>query len=331
MSITPIFLLSLPRSGSTLVQRIVAAHDGVATAPEPWVALPQVYALRDGGAYAEYGHALATRAISDFAERLDGGAVRYRQEVRDFIERLYRAAAEPDDRWFVDKTPRYHFIAEDLFELFPDARFVFVWRHPLAVVGSTVHTWGHGRWMVDRWRVDLFEGLDRLVEAYRAHAERAHGVRFEDLIVHPDAAWPSLFDYLAIPYEPSALQRFSDVDLEARMGDPTGRREWQNLSTEPLEKWKSVISTPVRKRWCRDYLRWIGAERLAVMGYELDALLDDLESIPTNLGLVASDVTRSAYARGLRTGREAAGRLLWKASRGGEAHSVYERDRTPES
>jgi hypothetical protein len=76
MTVTPIFLLSLPRSGSTLVQRVLAAHDGVATAAEPWILLPQIYALRTEGAYAEYGHALATRAIGDFARNLDGGEQR---------------------------------------------------------------------------------------------------------------------------------------------------------------------------------------------------------------------------------------------------------------
>jgi Sulfotransferase family len=328
MTVTPIFVLSLPRSGSTLVQRVMAAHDGVATAAEPWVALPQIYALRDGGAFTEYGHALATRAIRDFAASLDGGEARYRAEVRRFIERLYQAASAPDDRWFVDKTPRYHFIADELFEMFPRARFVFVWRNPLSVAASTVQTWGHGRWMVDRWRVDLFDGLDRLVSSHIAHEDRAHAVRYEDLLTRPEETWGSLFDHCGIPFDPASLERFGNVELEARMGDPTGRRQWDQLRTEPLERWKSVMTSPLRTRWCRDYLRWIGPERLAHMGYDSDALLDELAGIHTSLGMLASDVARTVYARGQRTGREFAGRLLWKGSRGGEAHSVYENGQT---
>jgi hypothetical protein len=41
---TAIFLLSLPRSGSTLAQRILAAHEGIATTSEPWILLPYGYA-----------------------------------------------------------------------------------------------------------------------------------------------------------------------------------------------------------------------------------------------------------------------------------------------
>jgi hypothetical protein len=40
---TPLFLLSLPRSGSTLAQRILAAHGGIATTSEPWILLPYLY------------------------------------------------------------------------------------------------------------------------------------------------------------------------------------------------------------------------------------------------------------------------------------------------
>jgi len=325
VSVTPIFLLSLPRSGSTLVQRVLAAHDGVATAAEPWVVLPQVYGLRVDGAYSEYGHALATRAIRDFASGLEGGEARYWTEVRTFVERLYDAASSPNDRWFVDKTPRYHFIAEDLFELFPDARFVFLWRNPLSVVASTVRTWGHGRWMVERWRADLFDGIDHLVRAHRAHADGAHAVRYEDLVTNPGETWPALFEHLGIAFDASTLEGFGGVDLESRMGDPIGRRDWDSVRTEPLDRWTSVISTPVRKWWCREYLRWIGSERLEHMGYSLETLLTELDRAPTDLGPVGSDVVRTVYAKGQRVGKGIAGRLLWKGSRGGESHSVYER------
>jgi hypothetical protein len=328
VSVTPVFLLSLPRSGSTLVQRVLAAHDGVATAPEPWIVLPQVYALRDAGAYAEYGHALAGRAIGDFADRLDGGRERYWSEVRGFVERLYVAASGPNDRLFVDKTPRYHFVADDLYRIFPEARFVTLWRNPLAVVASTVETWGRGRWMVERWRVDLFEGIDNLVRAYEAHADRTHAVRFEDLLTRPEEAWPALFDHLDVAFDPASLARFAGVDMEARMGDPTGRHRYDVLSTEPLERWKLSISSSVRRRWCRDYLRWIGHERLAVMGYSLDELLGELDEIPVSLGSLGSDVARTAYGRALVKGRSAAGGLLWRTSKGGEAHSVYEKGQT---
>ena len=66
----PLFLLSLPRAGSTVVQRVLAAHEGIATASEPWVLLPQLYARRLEGIYTEYGQLQSTKALSDFATAL---------------------------------------------------------------------------------------------------------------------------------------------------------------------------------------------------------------------------------------------------------------------
>jgi hypothetical protein len=63
-----IFVFSLPRTGSTLLQRIIATQPDVATASEPWILIPYLYTLRENGVYAEYGHRMMVRAVEDFCE-----------------------------------------------------------------------------------------------------------------------------------------------------------------------------------------------------------------------------------------------------------------------
>jgi hypothetical protein len=309
----PIFLLSLPRSGSTLVQRVLASTPEIATAPEPWFLLPQVYALRERGVEAEYVQVSSARAIRGFADRLPNGIDDYHATVRDLALRLYDlAAGNGEGRYFLDKTPRYHLIVDELFELFPDARFVFLWRNPLAVAASIVETWAKGRWAVQRWHVDLFDGVTNLTDGFRAHEDVALSVRFEDLIGDPLNAWPRLFAHLDLPFDPAVLSAFSELRLDGRMGDPTGVDRYRELSTEPLEKWKATMRSPVRKHWARDYLEWIGVERLALMGIDLDELLRELEDVPTRARGSASDLMRGAYWRADRVGRDRAARLLWR-------------------
>jgi hypothetical protein len=315
MSQQPIFLLSLPRSGSTLLQRLLAAHDEISTAPEPWVLLPQIYALREHGAFAEYGQVPASRAIREFAQRLPNGEDDYFEELRAFVARLYEKASRGTGFYFLDKTPRYYFIVEDLFRLFPDAKFVFLWRNPLAVVASIVETWGRGRWDLERWRHDLFDGVNALTSGYERHADRAYALRFEDLVSDTDSALGPLFDHLGLTYDPAVATGFTEIRLDARMGDRAGTGRYATLSTEPLDKWKAVTSTVIRKRWCADYLRTIGEHRLSVMGYELEGLLDELDAAPAGLRHLGSDLVRPSASRAARAGRETAARMLWSRGR----------------
>ncbi|HJR97365.1 MAG TPA: sulfotransferase [Actinomycetota bacterium] len=294
MSVTPIFLLSLPRSGSTLVQRVLAGHRDIATAAEPWVLLPHLYATRERGIAAEYTQPIAARAIAEFLRSLPDGERDYRRALHDFGIDLYSRAAGPEKRYFLDKTPRYHYVIDDLLDVFPEAKSVFLWRNPLAVVASIVQTWAKGRWNVDRWQGDL-RGLASLVDAYGSHRDSTIAVRYEDLVGDPARTWPRIFEYLDLPYADDLLTTFSGVRLEGSMGDPTGVDRYSTISTEPLEKWRSTLANPYRKRWCRGYLRWVGAERLAVMGYDFGALLEQLDEIGTSPRSVASDAVHGGY------------------------------------
>ena len=304
MTVRPLFLLSPPRSGSTLVQRVLAAHDEIATTPEPWILLPHLYAVRERGAYAEYGHGTAARAIKDFAASLPDGEDGYRRAVAAFVRSLYEQAAGARP-YFLDKTPRYYFIVDELFDLFPDAKVVFLWRNPLAVVASIVDTWTGGAWRLDRWHRDLFDGLPALAAAFERHADRSYAVRFEDLIRQPERTWADLHSYLGLSFEPSVLARFASVSIGGRMGDPTGRIVYSSLSAEPLVKWKSALASPVRKRWARQYLRHLGEHHLRVMGYDIRDLEHEIDALRTHPTRVLTDQVSSWISRLNRLRREA--------------------------
>jgi len=304
----PLFLLSLPRSGSTLVQRVLGSHAEVATAAEPWVLLPVLYATRGRGARAEYWHESAAEAIGDFIARLDGGREGWQAEVRAFATALYGRAGGADHAYFLDKTPRYHTVAAELMELFPDARFVFLWRHPLAVVASLLETFRAGRFEPYHFEVDLYGGLDHLLAAHAGAGGRAragahvHAVRYEDLVAGSPAPWRDLHAFLGLDFDPGALERLGAGRPPGRYGDPTGVESYRAIDAEPVAKWTRTLGGPVRAAWCRRYLRWIGAERMAAMGYDLDATLADLARAPSSAARAPAD------ARHLLASRRAARR-----------------------
>ena len=63
--ITPIFIFSLPRSGSTLLQKIIASSNEVSTSSEPWILLPLLYSQKEEGTLSEYSHKNAVLALND--------------------------------------------------------------------------------------------------------------------------------------------------------------------------------------------------------------------------------------------------------------------------
>jgi hypothetical protein len=296
--ITPVFLFSLPRSGSTLIQRLLATHPQVATASEPWLLLPLLYAVRRPGVVAEYGHRTAVRALDDFFGQLPAGREAYLEEVRGLARSLYRSAAGDGARYFLDKTPRYHLIADDIMELFPDGRFLFVWRQPLAVAASMIESFGSGRWNLERYEVDVLDGLENLIAAARPNDPRCLHLRFEDVVADPDGELARMLTFLELDPADADAAAFDRTVLTGRMGDRTGVVDYREVSTEPLDKWRTTMSTWYRRRWCRRYLRRLGPARLEFMGYdagELEREVEQLDPSPRHLG---SDLARSAYGRG---------------------------------
>jgi hypothetical protein len=62
-----------------------------------------------------------------------------------------------------------------------------------------------------------------------------------------------------------------------------------------LDAWRATMANPLRRRWCRRYLAWIGAERLATMGYDCAALETELAAAPRSLRHLGSDFMRLGF------------------------------------
>ena len=313
--VTPIVLISLPRSGSTLVQRVLGSYDEVATASEPWLLLPLLLPLRDDvpapGGWQPQVH----EALRDFSQTLPGGRGTYERSVAAAAREIYEEAAQGAP-YFLDKTPPYFLVIDEIARALPEARIVILWRNPLAVLASVVETFCGGRWRPQDYPTSLFGGLARMVDGARRHADRIFCVRYEDLIEEDGAAWRRLTGFLGLEFDPDSLQRFSGVRLQGAMGDAVGTRAYTRIEKEPAEKWRGTISNPVRRLWAQRYIDWIGAERLAVMGYDPDLLAEQLATTGgslTGIGRDAADALSSMARDAVKA----------KASRSGAAPSAW--------
>ena len=288
--VKPLFILSLPRSGSTLLQRVLAADKRIASLAEPWVLLPFVYTLRERGMRAEYSHQLANASLNDFLRELPNGRPDYLGAIGRAMNELYQKATKDSGaQYFLDKTPRYALIADELFEMFPDGKFIVLWRNPLAVTASMIETFWRGRWGVSNYRVDLFNGLANLIRCSQSHSGKVLTVQYEQFVQFPEAELSRIGEYLGMKLGDDVLKSFHQVQFSGARVDPTGVKNYKEINSAPLEKWKTTFSNPLRKAWCRRYLHWLGEERLKVMGYALNELLRELSSTGMSARHVFSD------------------------------------------
>jgi len=275
----PLFLFSLPRSGSTLLQRMMAVHPDIATASELWFLLPFVYTLRKAGVVAQYSHVSLSGAMEDMLTALPNGSKDYYQALGGFAREIYEKLNVGGNRYFLDKTPRYYLIVEEIGRAFPDARFIFLFRNPLAVLASTIESFYRGRIGDPYHAIDIFRGPHDLAAGYEALRERSLALSFESLVCEPEREMRRVCDYLSIPFVEDMVAGFADVKLNGRMGDRIGTKAYDRVSGETVEKWRRTLNNVVRRAYARRYLRSLGRETTERLGYDLDELLAELNRV----------------------------------------------------
>lgn len=289
-----IFLISLPRSGSTLLQRILASHPEIASTSESWLLLPQIYALKESVAFSEYSHTAASRAINDFTETLPGGRAKYLSNLRDFIIKTYYSASGNSTSFYLEKTPRNNLILPEIVSMFPDAKYIFLWRNPAAVVASMIESFAAGKWNIYRQEIDLYKGLQSMLDAELLDIKHRIDIRYEDLVSNPEKINSNLSSFLQIDSNCDA-SGFINTHLTGRMGDPTGINEYTTISTDSLEKWKATITNPLRKHWLTKYVNSVDTAKLQHIGYEKNDILANISSVPTDYKNLISDSFRMFY------------------------------------
>ncbi|MBC8453854.1 sulfotransferase [PVC group bacterium] len=299
-TIEPLFLLSLPRSGSTLLQRILASHNSIHTTAEPWMLLPILAPLANTRMYAEYGYQDYNNAMHDLIHKLPQGRDSYRKHIRKLSTDIYRDLAPVNTRYFLDKTPRYALIVSELLSTFPNAKFICLWRNPLAVAGSMLKTWCNNNWKLYQFEIDLYEGLSNLLEAVETHPERIHTVCYENLVNSPQLHIDEICNYLDISFNESMLSEFKDISFQGGKGDQVGTKRYEVVSADSIDAWHHVLNSPIRKSWAKKYLNWIGNERIEFMGYDINILLSQIETIPSAFSLIPSDFIHSIYGGAYR-------------------------------
>lgn len=269
-----VFLISQPRSGSTLLQRMLGSHPAVHTTSEPWLMLHPLYALKPNGLAAEYDARVARQALEGFLAESGGGREAYLAGVRRMVGPLYaRAAAYAGARLFLDKTPRYYYIIPELRVVFPEARFILLVRNPLAVLASVIDTWvTRNPLELADYRDDLLRAPGLIQAARTQLGDAGVTVRYEDLIRDPDAEVERVCAHLEIDFDPAMIDYGADGPKDWLFGDERTVHTAARPITDSLDKWTRTLDNPQRWRLSHDYLEALGPDLFTAWGYDVDEL-----------------------------------------------------------
>lgn len=290
MSIGPkgenlIFLISQPRAGSTLTQRILGSHPDIHTVSEPWVMLHPCYALRAKGHESEYNEYWANVALKEFLQGIPDGQEAYYESLRCFGTHLYEQAIAPSGKtFFLDKTPRYFFIIPELQKIFPEARFIILFRNPLAVLCSIIDNWVEkADWYslytrLSTRRCDLIQAPQLLLSGAELVGDRGAVLQYEKLLMNPEAEMQRVCQQIGVEFLPEMIH-YGESDAPAwRFGDKKSVYENTKPDAQYLEKWTTALKTPQVWRLVHDYLQLLGPETLTAMGYSYEELEQTVET-----------------------------------------------------
>lgn len=276
------FVVSAPRSGSTLLSRMLGAHPAIHTRSEPHLLTPLAHlGWYDRVDEAPYDAVQSAEALAGVIEELPGGDADYVAAACAYAERIYAGLmAGRDEAVFVDKTPAYALVLPFVARLFPDARFIVLTRHPCAVHVSYADSFFEGD---DAAALAFNPILGRYVPAIaRFLREPPPGllhVRYEELVAEPDEQLRRVFEHLGLEHHADAVEYGGAPAPAAGLGDPIEVDRHDRPVTSSVHRWADeLVARPAREATLRRVIAELDPRDLAAWGYELSELWAPLEA-----------------------------------------------------
>lgn len=183
----PVFVICTLRSGSTLLRVLLDSHSQIRSPHELHLRYVSVHFDQKWSERSMKELGLDTRAASYLLwDRL-----------------LHRELTASGKSIIADKTPNNVFIVDRLREAWPDARFIFLLRHPGAIARSRQQYKSEG---ADELVIKYVEALEAARQTHDGHT-----VRYEDLTENPERELRRICDFLGVAYEPTMLD-YGQVD-----------------------------------------------------------------------------------------------------------------------
>jgi len=278
-----IFVIGPPRSGSTLLMRMLSSHSQIYSRPEPHLLTPLAHlGYWDNVDVASFDQLQAGMSLRQFVQDLPGQEEDYLDALRAYSEVMYgRMLSTQPKPYFLDKTPAYALITPFIEKVFPEAHFIVLTRNPCSVWDSFAESFFDGDYASAR---DFNPLLARYVPAMANFLRTASvpfvHVRYEDVVTDPETQLKRIYEHIGIPHEPDTVNYGKQKPAVEGLGDPIGVGQHNKPVTSSMEKWaRNACAHEGRVEVLREMIDGLDAADIRTWGYDPDTLFGPLDRV----------------------------------------------------
>ena len=287
-----IFLVSAPRSGSSLLQRIIAESNDVYSDVESFVMFLAFPVNQNPGLSDT-----VRQATRHLIEKGAGCPELLDSLGSDLPDSIYRAVLERQEKkYFLDKTPAYTRIITRIHQAYPGARYIILLRHPMALLYSSLTTWTNGDYSRLYWcNYDLIGALQDIAEFIRLNVEspEIRKIYYEELVGDPTRIVNQLNEFLGLEidthnvvYSVDSTQR--NITANTYFGDPKSLHEYDRPQADFADKWIRLAHDAQTLRFALSYMEILGDTLIRQLGYDSNQITSTLLSEAESQGISVS-------------------------------------------
>lgn len=280
----PVFIVSAPRAGSTLLFETLAANKAFwSLGDESHKHFEDIPALRPESREFRSNRLTETDLTKDIGKTLTQSFIRDLRQADGTTLVSLANTDIPGSMRFLEKTPKNALRIPFLNALFPDALFIFLYRNPRDNISSLMDSWRSEKYVTYRelpgwdgppWSHLLIPGWEQLKgmpleEVIKSQWMVTNRTVMEDLASLPKNRWctVSYEDFLTDPVaELKRLCEFADVPFGPRM---------QEIAEQPLRNSKYTLTAPDPDKWKKN------EKELKVVLPDAEPMLKKLQALET--------------------------------------------------